>query len=70
VEVGLLLDGPASPGRPPTSPGEALSFEQLRADRAVVERAAAHLRHVAIRAGYAGLDHKHVAFALALMIDG
>jgi hypothetical protein len=44
-------------------------YQQLRADRAVVEQAAAHLRHEAILAGYAGREHKHVAFALALVLD-
>jgi len=45
------------------------NYGQLRADRAVVERAAAHLRRQAILAGYAGLEHKHVAFGLALILD-
>jgi hypothetical protein len=44
-----------------------LSYEQLRADRRVVEQAAAQLRHGAIVAGYAGVEHKHIAFALALV---
>ena len=46
-----------------------MSYEQLRADRRVVEQAAAHLRHGAIVAGYAGMEHKHVAFALASILD-
>jgi hypothetical protein len=46
-----------------------VSFEQLRTDRAVVEQAAAHLRHQAILAGYAGLEHKEFAFGLALILD-
>lgn len=41
----------------------------LRADRDVIERAAARLRSDAIRAGYAGLQHQHIAFALALILD-
>jgi hypothetical protein len=41
----------------------------LRADRSVIERAAARLRSEAIRAGYAGLRHQHIAFALALILD-
>lgn len=41
----------------------------LRADRDVIERAAARLRSDAIRSGYAGLEHKHVAFGLALILD-
>jgi hypothetical protein len=50
--------------------GEAMSYyEQLRADRAVVEQAAAHLRHQAIVDGYAGLPDKHIAFGLALILD-
>ena len=51
-------------------PGEAVpSYQQLRADRAVVEQAATHLRHLAITAAYAGLEHKELAFALALILD-
>ena len=45
------------------------SYQQLRADRAVVEQAATHLRQEAIRAGYAGRPDKHLAFALALILD-
>jgi hypothetical protein len=41
----------------------------LRADRNVIERAAARLRSDAIRSGYAGLQHQHVAFSLALILD-
>ena len=41
----------------------------LRADRSVIERAAARLRSDAIRSGYAGLQHQHIAFALALILD-
>ena len=41
----------------------------LRADRELLARAAAWLRDDAIRAGYAGLTHQHVAFALALVLD-
>ena len=44
-------------------------IEADRADRALIQRAAARLRHGAIRAGYAGVEHKHVAFALALVLD-
>ena len=44
-------------------------YEQLKADRTIVEQAAAHLRRQAILAGYAGVEHKHVAFALALILD-
>jgi hypothetical protein len=40
-----------------------------RADRALIEQAAAQLRQGAIRAGYAGLPGKHFAFALALVLD-
>jgi len=43
-------------------------YEQFRADRGVVEQAAAQLRHRAIMAGYGGLEHKDVAFALALIL--
>ena len=41
----------------------------LRADRDVIERAAARLRSDAIRSGYAGLQHQHIAFSLALILD-
>jgi hypothetical protein len=40
-----------------------------RADRALIQQAAAQLRHGAILAGYAGLPGKHYAFALALVLD-
>jgi hypothetical protein len=40
-----------------------------RADRRLIEQAAAQLRHSAIRAGYAGMERKHVTFALALILD-
>ena len=51
-------------------PGEAVpSYQQLRVDRAVVEQAATHLRPLAITATYAGLEHKELAFALALILD-
>ena len=41
----------------------------LRADRELLERAAAWLRDEAIRSGYAGLSHQHVTFAVALILD-
>jgi hypothetical protein len=41
----------------------------LRADRTLLERAARGLRDDAVRSGYAGLSHQHVAFALALILD-
>ena len=44
-------------------------IEVDRADRQVIEDAAARPRYGAIRAGYAGMDGKHVAFALALVLD-
>ena len=44
-------------------------IETDRADRALIERAAAQLRHGAIVAGYAGMPDKHLAFALALVLD-
>ena len=44
-------------------------YQQLRADRAIVEQAAAHLRQQAILAAYAGLEHKELAFGLALILD-
>jgi hypothetical protein len=42
---------------------------QDRADRQLIEQAAATLRTGAIRAGYAGLPRKELAFALALVLD-
>ena len=44
-------------------------IEVDRADRRMIEQAAAQLRHRAIVAGYAGLPDKHFAFALALVLD-
>ena len=41
----------------------------VRADRDVIQRAAARLRSDAIQSGYAGLQHQHVAFTLALILD-
>ncbi len=41
----------------------------LQADRELLQRAAAWLRADAIRSGYAGLSHQHVAFAVALLLD-
>ena len=35
----------------------------------IVQQAAAHLREQAILAGYAGLQHKELAFGLALIFD-
>jgi len=43
--------------------------EQDRADRQVIEQAAEQLRTGAIQAAYGGLEHKHFAFALALVLD-
>jgi hypothetical protein len=40
-----------------------------RADRALIEQAAAQLRQGAIRAGYAGIPGQHFAFGLALVLD-
>jgi hypothetical protein len=44
-------------------------YAQLKADRGVVEQAAARLRHRAVLRGYVGLEHKEVTFALALILD-
>ena len=41
-----------------------VSYKQLKADRIVVEKAAAHLRRPAILAGYPGLEHKEFPEAL------
>ena len=64
-------DFPSDPG---TTEGDGMNGNErrraaLRADREVLERAARWLRADAIRAGYAGLSHQHVAFALALILD-
>lgn len=42
---------------------------RARADRELLERGARRLRDEAIRSAYAGLSHRHVAFALALLLD-
>jgi hypothetical protein len=44
-------------------------YRQLRADQQIVEQAARRLRDRAIAGGYAGLEHKHFAFGLALILD-
>ena len=44
-------------------------IEVDRADRQVIEQAAARLCTDAIRAGYAGLERKELAFGLALVLD-
>ena len=58
----------AVPGFPSASvsddPEGHVSDEQLKADRIVVENAAAHLRRAAILAGYPGLEHKGFPEAL------
>lgn len=43
--------------------------EAARADRTVMDRAAAALRHGAIMEAYAGLARPDHAFALALLLD-
>jgi hypothetical protein len=40
-----------------------------RADQQAIQQAAARLRQGAIQAGYAGMEHKNLAFALALVLD-
>ena len=42
---------------------------RIEADRQVIEQAAAQLRQGAIRAGYAGIQGQHFAFALAVVLD-
>ena len=44
-------------------------IETDRADKALIREAAAQLRQGAILAAYAGLEHKHFAFGLALILD-
>ena len=44
-------------------------YQQLRAEPQLVDEAAAGLRHRAILDGYTGLQSKHVAFALAVVLD-
>jgi hypothetical protein len=52
-----------------------MSSEQVRrieidrADRLLIEQAAARLRGDAIRAGYAGLPRKDLAFCMTLVFD-
>ena len=41
---------------------ERSQIEVDRADRVLIQQAAARLRHGAILAGYAGLEHKEFAF--------
>jgi hypothetical protein len=43
--------------------------ETDRADRQLIEQAAARLRTAAIQDAYAGQEGKHAAFALALVLD-
>jgi hypothetical protein len=72
-----MLENPASPRAVSPvrdHPGELVSDEPppvavLRADREVIERAAAALRGEAIRQGYAGLQHPAAAFGFALLLD-
>ena len=72
-----MLSWPASPGAQERDHGERHmpdehdrgGIEVDRADRQVIEQAAAQLREGAIRAGYAGLPGQHFAFALALVLD-
>ena len=44
-------------------------IEVDRADRLLIQQATAQLRHGAILAAYAGLEHKELAFALTLILD-
>jgi hypothetical protein len=44
-------------------------YHQLQADQQVVEQAARGLRDRAISDGYLGLEYKHLAFALAMILD-
>jgi hypothetical protein len=44
-------------------------IEVDRADRALIEQAAARLRQDAILAAYAGMERKELAFCLALILD-
>jgi hypothetical protein len=60
------LDQPR--GRPVSYEDQRCRYEQLRADRQLVDKAAAQLRRRAILDGYAGLHGKAVAFGLALVL--
>jgi hypothetical protein len=73
-----MLAGPLPPGaHQERNHGEQCMPDQYdraqidvdRADRRLIQQAAAQLRHRAIMAAYGGLEHKHVAFALALVLD-
>ena len=56
-------------GRPTFLKVPTRSAAQAEGVREGLEQAAARLRHTAITAAYAGLEHKHLAFALALVLD-
>ena len=47
----------------------AREVETLKADKAIIERAAWYLRHQAVQEFYAGLRHKEVALGFAAMLD-
>ena len=44
-------------------------YQQLRRERETIDTAARALRSTAIADGYAGLQHKAVAFGFALILD-
>jgi hypothetical protein len=44
-------------------------YQQLRHERETIDTAARALRSTAIADGYAGLQHKAVAFGFALILD-
>jgi hypothetical protein len=44
-------------------------YEQLQVDRQTIKQAARQLRDLAIADGYAGREGKHLAFAMALVLD-
>ena len=48
---------------------ERSGIEVDRADRQLIEQTAAQLHQGAVRTAYAGMEHKHLAFALALVLD-
>ena len=75
IGAGVRCWVPASPGRPPGAQPRGAAHaderdrrqvEPDRADRQVIEQAAAQLRLGAIVAGYAGMEHKHVGVRRAL----
>jgi hypothetical protein len=72
VDDELGFPSVASPGwLTSTSTGDVPmpDYQQLRGERETIDTAARALRSTAIADGYAGLQHKAVAFGFALILD-